>query len=68
MSATEATAEVFITAFKALKPKQRAAVMELIFADKQLAEDAADTLLLERRRNEPSRPLSTVLRELKIRV
>ena len=68
MSVTEATAEVFVTAFKALKPNQRAAVMERIFADKQLSEDTADTLLIERRRNEPARPLSTVLRDVKIRV
>ena len=68
MSAIEATAEVFVTAFKALKPKQCAAVMERIFADKRLAEDAANTLLTERRRSEPSRPLNAVLRDLKIRV
>jgi hypothetical protein len=60
MSATEATAEVFVTAFKALKPKGRAAVMERILADKHLAEDAADTLLLERRRPEAARPLTVV--------
>ncbi len=68
MSSTEATAEVFVTAFKALKPKQRAAVMERLFTDKRLAEEAADTLLVERRRTEPARPLSAVLRDLKIRV
>lgn len=60
MSAAEATAEVFVTAFKGLKPKRRAAVMERILADKQLAEDAADTLLHERRRPEPARPLTAV--------
>ena len=68
MSTTEATAEVFVTAFKALKPKQRAAVMERLFTDKQLADEAADTLLVERRRSEPVRPLGAVLRDLKIRV
>ena len=65
---TEATAEIFITAFKALKPGQRAAVMERIFSDRSLAEDAADTLLLERRRDEPARPLAEVLHRLRIPV
>lgn len=68
MSSTEATAEVFVTAFKALKPKQRAAIMERLFTDKHLAEEAVDTLLVERRRSEPARPLRAVLRNLKIRV
>lgn len=67
MSAAEATAELFITTFNALKPKRRAAVMERILPDKQLAEDAADTLLFERGRPEPARPRSAVLRDSKIR-
>jgi hypothetical protein len=50
MSATEATAEIFVTAFKALKPKQREAVLQKLVADAELAEDLADTLALEARR------------------
>lgn len=44
MSAREATAEIFVTAFKALKPKQREAVLQKLVADVELAEDLADTL------------------------
>jgi hypothetical protein len=36
MSAIEATAEVFVTAFKSLKPRQHEAVLERMLADKEL--------------------------------
>ena len=68
MSATEATAEVFVTAFKALKPREREAVLTKLVADTKLAEDLADTLALEARRHQPRQPLRGVLKELKIRV
>jgi len=68
MSAIEATAEVFVTAFKSLKPRQREAVLEKMLSDEVLAEDVADTLALEARRHQPRRPFRDVLKELKIRV
>jgi hypothetical protein len=68
MSATEATAEVFMTAFKALKSRERAAVLERLVSDVTLAEDLADSLKLEARRHQPHQPLRTVLKDLKIRV
>jgi hypothetical protein len=68
MSATEATAEVFVTAFKALKPRQREAVLEKLLADAELAQDVADTLALEARRNQAHQPLRAVLKDLGIRV
>jgi len=61
MSATEATAEIFVTAFKALKRRERDAVLEKIVANSQLAEDLADTLALERRRKQPRQPFRKVL-------
>ena len=67
MSATEATAEVFVTAFKALKPKQRDAVLQRLVADAGLAEDLADTLALEARRHQAHSPLREVLKDLRIR-
>ena len=67
MSATEATAEIFVTAFKALKRREREAVLERIVADTKLAEDLADTLALESRRNQPRESFRNVLKELKIR-
>ena len=68
MSAIEATAEVFFTAFKALKRPQREAVLERMLADEQLSEDLADTLALEARRHQPRQSFRQALKELKISV
>ena len=68
MSVTEATAEIFVTAFKALKRKERDAVLQKLFGDAKLAEDLADTLALEARRNQSYTPLRAVLKDLRIRV
>ncbi len=68
MSATEATAEIFMTAFKALKRKERDAVLQKLVADAEVAEDLADTLALEARRDQPRVPLRDVLKDLRIRV
>ena len=68
MSSIEATAEVFVTAFKSLKPRQREAVLERILSDEGLSEDVADTLALESRRHQPRQPFREVLKELNIRV
>ena len=68
MSATEATAEVFVTAFKSLKRREREAVLDRILADKILAEDVADTLALEARRHQPRQSFRQVLKELNIQV
>jgi len=67
MSANEATAEVFLTAFKALKPPQREAVLERMLADEDLAGDIADTLALESRRHQPRQPFRQALKELGIK-
>ncbi len=68
MSATEATAEIFVTAFKALKRKERDAVLQKLVTDAELAEDLAGSLALEARRNQPHTPLRDVLKDLRIRV
>lgn len=68
MSATEATAEIFVTAFKALKRKEREAVLQKLVTDAELADDLPDTLALESRRNQPHTPLRNVLKDLRIRV
>lgn len=64
MSATEATSEVFVTAFKALKRKQREAVLQKLVADADLAEDLADSLALEARRHQSHARLRDVLKDL----
>ncbi len=48
MSATEATAEIFVTA---LKRKEREAVLQKLVTDAEMAEDLTDTLALEARRH-----------------
>ena len=67
MSATEATAEIFVTAFKSLKRREREAVFERLLADQELSEDLADTLDLEARRHQSHHSFRKTLKELKIR-
>lgn len=61
MSAAEVIAEI-----KALPSRDRARVLEFLVSDKDLREDLQDSLLLEARRKEPSRPLEDVLRDLNV--
>lgn len=67
MSAIEATAEVFVTAFKSLKPRQREAVLERMLADEAISADIADTLELEARRHQPRQAFRQVIKELGIK-
>jgi hypothetical protein len=67
MSAAQATAEVFVTAFKSLKRREREAVFERMLADDDLSEDLADTLALEARRQQPRQSFRQTLKELNIR-
>ncbi len=57
MTATEATAEVFWTAFRSLSKKEREAVVERLLRDRDFMEDLIDVVILEQRKNEPSRSL-----------
>jgi hypothetical protein len=59
MSATEVIANI-----KALPAQERERVFEFLVSDRELREDLEDSLLLESRRDEPSRPLEDVLRDL----
>ena len=61
MIATEATAEVFWTAFRALSRKEREAVVERLLMDKEFMEDLVDLVILEQRQDEPSRSLDEYL-------
>jgi hypothetical protein len=67
MSGTQATAEVFVTAFKALKRREREAVFQRLLSDEDLAEDLADTLALEARRHQPRESFRKALKDLRIR-
>jgi hypothetical protein len=61
MSAAEVIAEI-----KALPPEERERVIEFLVSDEELREDLQDSVVLESRRDEPSRPLEDVLRDLNL--
>ena len=63
MTTAEATAEVFWTAFMAMKPKERNAFLERLIADKKLREDLLDVAVIEERKHEPTYPFAQVLAE-----
>lgn len=58
MSINQATAEVFYTAFKALKRSEREVFFEKIMGDKKMREDLIDIALIEHARKERGRPIS----------
>ena len=61
MTTTEATAEVFWSAFRSLPKKEREAVVEKLLKDKEFMEELIDIVIFEQRRNEPSRSLDEYL-------
>jgi hypothetical protein len=61
MTTTEATAEVFWTAFQALSKKERDAVVARFLKEKHFREDLIDIAILEARQREPSRSLDEYL-------
>ena len=48
MRANQATAEVFFTAFKALKSEEKEAFLERVISDPELREDIIDIAMIER--------------------
>jgi hypothetical protein len=63
MTKTEATAEVFWTAFNVLPAEEKRAVIQRIIRDENLRRDLMDLALMEERRNEPERPLREYLKD-----
>ena len=61
MSSAEATAEVFLTALKALPRAERDAVLVRIARDNAMRRDLMDLALIAERRREPSRPFREYL-------
>lgn len=61
IATTEATAEVFWTAFRALRKKGKKAVVEKLLRDKDFKKDLVDTVIIEQRQKEPSRSLDEYL-------
>ena len=66
MSPQQATAEVFLTALKALPERERAAVLQSIVKDRTLRavlEAASDRLIIAEERRKPGRPLRDYIEE-----
>ncbi len=63
MTAQQATAEVFWTAFKALTKPAQEDFLARLTADPALREDLLDLALIEKRRPEKARPFSEYIAE-----
>ena len=61
MTTREATAEVFLTALRALSEEQRQAFFAGLVEDEQFSEDLVDLARLLDRQDEPSRPFPEYL-------
>jgi hypothetical protein len=67
MTKAQATAEVFLTALKALPKDERDAVLVRIARDKAFAHDLLDLRTIAERHKEPSRPFRSYLADAKSR-
>lgn len=63
VSKSEATAEVFWTAFKGMSREDQHLFIQRIITDENLRRDLMDLALIEERRDEPGRPLREYLAE-----
>ena len=61
MTATQATAEVFWTAFQALKKNERAAVVQKLMQDERTFEDLRYAMIIDDRKSEPTISLRNYL-------
>ncbi len=61
MTQPQATAEVFYTAFQALKKSEREAFINRLLEDEKLAEDLRYAVVIEKRRKEPTVSLDDYL-------
>jgi hypothetical protein len=61
MNAIEATAEVFMTAFRALSKEERKSIVERLLKDKEFMDDLTDIVIFDQRKDEPSRSIDEYL-------
>ena len=61
MTQSQATAEVFWTAFQAMKASEREVFIGKLMKDKKLAEDLRYAAVIEKRKNEPTVSLDDYL-------
>ena len=67
MTSSQATAEVFFTALKALPKAERDEVLSRIASDRGLRRDLMDLAVMAERADEPSRPFDEYLSERRAR-
>jgi hypothetical protein len=65
MSSIQATADIFLTALRALPKREQNAVLAGIAQDENLREDLLDLATIAQRRKETSRPFRQYLAERK---
>ena len=58
MRTSQATAEVFFTAFKLLKNRDKEAFLEKVISDSELREDLFDIVLIEEAKKAKGKPIS----------
>lgn len=61
MTAAQATAKIFITAFTSLSKGQKEAIIKKLLNDKHFIQDLLDAAIVEQRIKEPSRSLNEYL-------
>ncbi len=64
MTITQAKAEVFLTAFRALSKHEQSAILTGLIHNSHLREDIIDLAIAETRNNEDSRSLKSFLQEI----
>jgi tRNA A-37 threonylcarbamoyl transferase component Bud32 len=57
MTAIEARAEIFVTAFRSLSKGEKIAVIKKLLTDKHFMQDLMDAAIIQERLKESSRPL-----------
>lgn len=60
-SGVEATVQGFWTAFKAMPQRERETIVEKLLSEKVFKEDLMDIVILQQRKDEPSRTLDKYL-------
>ena len=60
-SSTEATAQIFWTAFQALSKKEKDAIVEKLLREKDSVEDLSDIVIFKQREKETARSLDEYL-------
>lgn len=60
MKTSEATAEVFFTAFKSLGSDEKESVIQKMFSDPSIREDIMDLVLIEKSKKAKGKPMSAM--------